>query len=456
MSSPGQVGSRQMFDINQPLSRRDYVLTGFVLALFKYAVDAFSVYAATGLVWTPLDYLLPLITIRGTKIAEFSVALSLFLFVWTLPFVAIGIVLSVRRARDARISPWLVTLFFAPLLNYVVMATLAIAPGRPAPGAPEPAPPAQPVNSAARATVLGLAAGIGVGLAAVVIGVMGLRTYGVSLFLGTPFLMGAVSGCVASRVHPRRTADLVGLGCLTVTIAALMIAGVALEGIVCIVMALPIAAPLTVLGALVGGAIARLSREPAAGMMILLLVVPLGPAVERRVNRPAPRIVMTAIDVEAAPAAVWRHVVSFSEIPAARSWWFRTGLAYPMRARMDGSGVGAVRWCEFSTGTFREPVTVWDAPHVLAFDVTDQPPPLEEWSPYSRVHAPHLDGFFRTSHGEFRLVELPGGRTRLEGRTWYSLDMAPALYWTTIADTIVHAIHRRVLDHIKVQAEGER
>jgi hypothetical protein len=123
---------------------------------------------------------------------------------------------------------------------------------------------------------------------------------------------------------------------------------------------------------------------------------------------------------------------------------------------MDGSGVGAVRWCEFSTGTFREPVTVWDAPHVLAFDVTDQPPPLEEWSPYSRVHAPHLDGFFRTSHGEFRLVELPGGRTRLEGRTWYSLDMAPALYWTTIADTIVHAIHRRVLDHIKVQAEGER
>jgi hypothetical protein len=86
----------------------------------------------------------------------------------------------------------------------------------------------------------------------------------------------------------------------------------------------------------------------------------------------------------------------------------------------------------------------------------DRGPPLGEWSPYSRVHAPHLDGFFRTSHGEFRLVELAGGRTRLEGRTWYSLDMAPALYWTTIADTIVHAIHRRVLDHIKGEAEGDR
>jgi uncharacterized membrane protein YhaH (DUF805 family) len=445
-----------MFDINQPLSRREYVLTGFLLALFKYAVDAFSVYATTGLVWTPLDYLVPLITIRGTKIAEFPGALSMFLFVWTLPFLAIGIVLSARRARDARMSPWLVLLFFVPLLNYVVMAILGIAPGRPPSAAAEPAPPAQPVHSAARGTVLGVAAGIGVGLAAVLIGVIGFRTYGVTLFLGTPFLMGAVCGCVASRVHPRRTADLVGLGFLMVTIAALMIAGVALEGIVCIMMALPIAAPVAILGTLVGGAIAGLARVPATGMMMLLLVVPLGPAVERRVSRPAPRIVMTAIEVDAAPAAVWRHVVSFSDIRAARSWWFKTGLAYPVRARMEGSGVGAVRWCEFSTGTFREPVTIWDAPHVLAFDVTDQPRPLEEWSPYSRVHAPHLDGFFRTSHGEFRLVPLPGGRTRLEGRTWYSLDMAPALYWTTIADTIVHAIHQRVLNHIRVEAEGDR
>ncbi len=78
---------------------------------------------------------------------------------------------------------------------------------------------------------------------------------------------------------------------------------------------------------------------------------------------------------------------------------------------------------------------------------------LHEWSPYSRVFAPHLDGFFRTSHGEFRLVALDGGRTRLEGRTWYTLDMQPAMYWTAIADTILHAIHGRVLEHVKSEAE---
>ena len=45
------------------------------------------------------------------------------------------------------------------------------------------------------------------------------------------------------------------------------------------------------------------------------------------------------------------------------------------------------------------------------------------------------------------------GRTRLEGRTWYNLDMQPAMYWTAIADTILHAIHNRVLEHIKSEAE---
>ncbi|MGH9374449.1 MAG: SRPBCC family protein, partial [Vicinamibacterales bacterium] len=200
-------------------------------------------------------------------------------------------------------------------------------------------------------------------------------------------------------------------------------------------------------------AIARLPRERTAGLLMLVMMAPLGPAVEGQFDRPADRVVMSAIEIEAPPAAVWEHVVSFSDIQAPPGWLFRTGLAYPVRARIDGSGVGAVRWCVFSTGTFREPITVWDAPNVLAFDVSQQAPPLAEWSPYSRVYATHIEGFFRTSRGEFRLVPVGVDRTRLEGRTWYALDMAPALYWTAVADTIVHAIHARVLEHVKTEAE---
>jgi hypothetical protein len=114
-----------------------------------------------------------------------------------------------------------------------------------------------------------------------------------------------------------------------------------------------------------------------------------------------------------------------------------------------------MRRCEFTTGAFVEPITVWDEPRTLGFDVALQPAPLHEWSPYTRVYAPHLDGFFRTTRGEFRLVPLDGGRMRLEGRTWYALDMQPAAYWHVIADAVLHAIHQRVLEHVKASAEGE-
>ena len=57
------------------------------------------------------------------------------------------------------------------------------------------------------------------------------------------------------------------------------------------------------------------------------------------------------------------------------------------------------------------------------------------------------------THGEFRLTPLPGGRTRLEGRTTYVVDMFPQAYWAVPARAIVTAIHSRVLHHIQTLAE---
>ncbi len=50
---------------------------------------------------------------------------------------------------------------------------------------------------------------------------------------------------------------------------------------------------------------------------------------------------------------------------------------------------------------------------------------MAEWSPYRNVAAPHLDGYLRVRDGEFRLQPLPGGRTRLEGRTRYEMRIFP-------------------------------
>jgi hypothetical protein len=89
-----------------------------------------------------------------------------------------------------------------------------------------------------------------------------------------------------------------------------------------------------------------------------------------------------------------------------------------------------------------------------AIGQADQPEPLKEWSPFD-IHPPHLDHYLVSRRGQFRLVRLPDGRTRLEGTTRYTNRMWPAAYWHVWSDAIIHRIHLRVLNHVKDLAEAE-
>jgi hypothetical protein len=151
---------------------------------------------------------------------------------------------------------------------------------------------------------------------------------------------------------------------------------------------------------------------------------------------------------------VWPIVLAFPPLKEPDDWMFRAGIAYPMRAEIDGRGPGAVRRCVFSTGTFVEPIEVWEEPTRLGFRVTESPPPMKEWNPWD-VHPPHLDGYLVSRQGEFLLERLPDGRTRLVGSTWYTNRMWPTAYWYLWSDAIIHRIHERVLCHIRDLAEKE-
>lgn len=162
---------------------------------------------------------------------------------------------------------------------------------------------------------------------------------------------------------------------------------------------------------------------------------------------------VSSIEVDANQSEVWNQLVAFSAIDEPTDWLFKTGVAYPTHSEITGTGVGAVRECHFTTGPFIEPITSWDEPNRLAFSVQDQPPPMVEWSFGDQIDAAHLDGYFQSHKGEFKLTTLPGGRTLLTGTTWYTNDIWPVGYWKLWTDFILHRIHLRVLKHIKIEAE---
>jgi hypothetical protein len=164
--------------------------------------------------------------------------------------------------------------------------------------------------------------------------------------------------------------------------------------------------------------------------------------------------VTTSIVVNATPERVWKNVVAFPEISAQPDWVLGTGFAYPIRTRIEGSGVGAPRKCDLSTGTVEERIVTWDEPRLLRFVVTSTPPAMRERGLYGPIYPKHVTGYYESAEGQFALTPLPGGRTLVVGTSWYRHGLWPANYWRLWSDMVVHHIHRRVLEHIRALSEA--
>jgi uncharacterized membrane protein YhaH (DUF805 family) len=430
-----------------------YAASGFGLMVFKYAVEAGLLWFYSGRFFTPLHFLNPLLTLRQ----EFFKApvpdwLAWAFFFWTLPFLWVAVGMSVRRAANAGLSPWLGLIVLIPFVNFVGMLCLCFLPTRP--GCEWVTRRIEPKSQhQLKSALVGVASSLVIALLMVGIGVYGYKDYGVTLFLGTPIWMGAVSAFLYNRPFPRTFLASLMVAELSIIIAGAALLLFAFEGVICLAMLFPVAAAMGLLGGLIGYCLGAFTATRGRNMTFAVLLLPLLAGAESA-HRPTPLYeVVTVIEIDAPPERVWPFVVGFSDLPEPDPWYFRLGIAYPRRATIDGSGVGAVRHCEFSTGPFVEPITVWRPPERLAFDVASQPPPMHELSPYRHVHPPHLDGYLRCQRGEFRLVPLAGGKTRLEGSTWYEFEMYPQDYWTLWSDAAIHRIHLRVLEHIKRLAE---
>lgn len=269
---------------------------------------------------------------------------------------------------------------------------------------------------------------IGLALLAAIVafgyGLLHAGVYGLAVFFMIPFTLG---GLASWTVRSETGVGAAGLGILAVSVTSLLLLLTRMEGAVCLVLYLPLTLPL---GALGGWLVYRLlgSRAAARGVVAMFLLVPPSTLAYDTHAQPPVYTVKTTIEIAAPPAKVWQELINLSRIPGPRAWYFHTGLAYPTGARIEGTGPGATRYCEFSTGPVVESVEVWDAPLVLRFRVTRTPAPMREWNPFGEISPKHLHGYVLFREGEFRLTPLAGDRTLLVGTSWYQHGLWPAPY----------------------------
>jgi uncharacterized membrane protein YhaH (DUF805 family) len=453
-----------LFGLRLRVTRKTYVVAGFSLMLTKYALDSGVVFVTTGELYSPLRFLSPVMSLRlpesGRHLVSGSADIALIaMAVYALAFMWIGVSMTVRRASNAGKSPWLGVMFLVPVLNVFLILLMSLLPDvershwEPEGGFYRNQGPKSVVPNALRSAMKGVLAGQLIGACMTAFSVFGLGAYGAALFFLTPFVMGAVTAYLYNLHAPQGLGSTLGVSLIPVGMTAMGMMLLALEGAICIIMAAPIAVVIALLGALLGYAIPRHQHASAAHSVLIVLALPALASAEAKLDEPVIFETKSHIEIDAPPSAVWPNVIGFSELPPPNELEFEVGIAYPMRARIEGTGVGAVRHCEFSTGPFVEPITRWEPPTRLSFDVASQPPAMKHWSPVRHFHDYHIGESIQSKRGEFRLSPLPGGRTLLEGSTWYELRMSPPTYWSIWSDALIHSIHGRVLTHIKHLSE---
>lgn len=286
-------------------------------------------------------------------------------------------------------------------------------------------------------------------------GIHGYHEYGIALFILTPIFIGFSSVALYGHNFEITKRQSWQLGFLTLGVYTLGLLAFAIEGLICIAMAAPIGLLLTWIGSLIGFAV--INKTPNKGPMTMLLLIGLFPLCSFWDTQTEPTInsVTTSIEINADKETVWKNVVSFPKLIEPTEFIFKTGIAYPTDATIEGQGIGAVRHCNFTTGSFVEPITIWNEPNLLKFSVKEQPAPMKELS-FWDIDAPHLHDYFVSKEGQFKLTTLPNEHTLLEGTTWYYHDIKPEFYWRIWSNVIVHKIHERVLKHIKTNAENDK
>ncbi len=449
---PKRKGLQRLASPHFRIGRIEYLLSGILAFTLKFALDSLVAFSFNR-TWHLANYLEPSRYYNIWSVPPHEWPFYLILVLLSAPFMVFGILLTLGRLRDTRLPLALSLLFFLPLFNlifFLIISTLPSAPEQD-PIAPSKLPQSHHKSqtlSALIASIFGLLMGA--------FAIVFIDTYGWGLFVGIPVAQGFVATILGRHNNTIRLRTAMGTALYSGLITGCGILVFQIDGLICLIMSLPLVIPALCFGAYLGYLVYP-GKEIASYSAIAVWVLTPGLlTLESKITPNLPlHAVTTEIIVDAPPELVWDNVVVFPDLDPPTEPLFRTGIAYPIRATIEGEGIGAIRHCEFSTGPFVEPIAVWNPPTHLAFDVTAQPAPMEELTIFANtIHPPHLDDMLFISHrGEFRLTPIPGGKTLMQGTTWYTNGMWPTLYWKQWSNWVIQKIHLRVLNHIKVQAE---
>lgn len=330
----------------------------------------------------------------------------------------------------------------------------------PLPPPPAPAPPVAPPPSLLAETVpVLIGAAVGLALRWIFDGEPGERFAPMLpiFFLLAPAAVGAVTVFVAERLRARSVRYHVLAPMATVLLVLIGSMAALWEGIICVLLALPIFLLLGSLGGVVMGLICRhagWSKTPTVyGIAVLPLLLGLA-----GVGQDAPvryRAVERTVLVQAAPAEVWTHLLDADRIRAGevdRAWMYRIGVPVPLFGLTHQTPTGLVREVRMGRGiAFRQMSSDWQPQRRVRwqylFDADSVPP--RALDDHVRIGGHYFD------LGDTTYTLTPRGpATELAIRMEYRVSTGFNWYAVPVADWLIGDFSEVILDFYRHRAEA--
>ncbi|MBL4618352.1 MAG: hypothetical protein JKY46_11715 [Robiginitomaculum sp.] len=232
------------------------------------------------------------------------------------------------------------------------------------------------------------------------------------------------------------------------------------EGFICIIMAIPFFVPASMGSVwLTRTALSPFQPENktkhvarSVAFILPLLMLP----IDGLLNNESETIsVTTNFTINAPKELVWQHTTSIAEIkPEERVWSISHNLVrvpMPIDAKMQGSGIGAVRHLRWTNNlNFREVITNWEENSKLSwnfeFDQDSIPATVE-------AHIDVKSNYLDLSNGEYELIAIDQNTTLLRLTTTYKITTPINSYNRWWGNLFLEDFHNGVLSVIKNRSE---
>lgn len=240
--------------------------------------------------------------------------------------------------------------------------------------------------------------------------------YGYSFFVFLPFILGFLLGKSAIR-----SMAIWGLAVSLLIFFFLLLIG-RLEGMLCVLMALPLVIGAILLGVVIRNWWKRHSNREKPGSLLksslvpFLLFIGMGFLEKEITNNPIEVIsVKTEKVFPYSAAELYEAIKSFDTLIADKTFLMKIDLPVPSKCILEKEAVGGIRTCYFKGGTITERITELEKAKLLRMDVVDYRLTGRKWLGF-REAIYHFDQVGKDS-------------CKLTRITTYTSALNPRFYW---------------------------